>query len=141
MNKTAKIKEAKTALETLYKLSLMPKGEYLTLKQNLNGEEAEGIGERILAVYNTFKTMPKTYETDGQEDKTAYLHYFVGSHDWYIVEKDMEEEEQIQAFGFVKSHNCPEGELGYVDITSVTKAGGELDLYFTPKKLSECKKD
>jgi hypothetical protein len=136
----AKVKEAKQALETLYKLQLIPKGEYLTLKSNLNGEEGEAIGERVLGVYNTFKTMPKTYETEKVKDKIVHLHYFIGSWDWYVFEKDVEEEEQIQAFGFVTSNICPEGEMGYVNIQEVTQAGGELDLYWTPKPLSECKK-
>ena len=33
--------------------------------------------------------MPQPYETDGQgKAATAQLHYFVGSYDAYIVEKD-----------------------------------------------------
>jgi hypothetical protein len=136
----AKVKEAMTALETLYKLQLIPKGEYLTLKSNLKGEEAEAIADRILAVYNTFKTMPKTYETEKVKDKIVHLHYFIGSWDWYVFEKDVEEEEQIQAFGFVTSNLCPEGEMGYINLQEVTQAGAEVDLYWTPKPLSECKK-
>jgi len=136
----AKVKEAMTALETLYKLQLIPKGEYITLKSNLKGEEGEAIGERVLGVYNTFKTMPKTYETEKVKDKVAHLHYFKNGHDFYIYEKDMEEEEQIQAFGFVTSNLCPEGEMGYINIQEVTQAGAEVDLYWTPKPLSECKK-
>jgi hypothetical protein len=136
MNKTETIKKAKETLETMYKQSLLPKGEYLCLRSNLNCEEKLAIAERILAVYNTFKTMPKTYETEKVTKKVAHLHYFTGSWDWYIIEKDMQEDEQIQAFGLVKSHNCPEGEMGYIDITEVTKAGGELDLYYTPKEVN-----
>jgi len=131
MNKTEAIKVSKTALEYLYKLHLLPKGEYLTLKSNLNGEEAVGIGARILAVYNTFKAMPKSYETDGQKEKIAHLHYFKNGHDFYIYEKDMEEEEQIQAFGLTKCNG--ESEIGYISLVELTGIGVELDLYWQPK--------
>ena len=131
MNAKEKINKAKEALETMHKQSLMPNGEYLTLRSNLNGEEAEGIAERILAVYNTFKTMPKTYETDGQKEKTAYLHYFKNSHDFYIYEKDQIEDEQIQAFGLTKCNG--ESEIGYISLVELTGIGVELDLYWTPQ--------
>jgi len=31
-------------------------------------------------------------------------------------------------------------EFGYISIVEILAAGGELDLYFTPKPLNECKK-
>lgn len=132
-----KVTEAKKALETMHKQSLLPKGEYMCLKQNLNGEEGEAIAELILKVYQTFKTMPKTYETEATKEKIAYLHYFIGSWSWWVIEKDMQEDEQIQAFGFVTSDLCQDGEYGYIDITSITKQGAELDLYYTPQPVKK----
>ncbi|MHB1531426.1 hypothetical protein [Acidithiobacillus sp.] len=51
--------------------------------------------------------MPKNYDTDGQGgDAVAFLHYFTGSWDWYITEKDVDSDDkgQIQAFGLVKGY-------------------------------------
>jgi hypothetical protein len=57
--------------------------------------------------------------------------------DWWIIEKDIEEQEQV--FGFVKSDLCPDGELGYISLLEITEAGAELDLYFTPAPVSKFK--
>jgi hypothetical protein len=86
---------------------------------------------------NTVNTMPKTYETDGQgKEAVAHLHYFNSSWDWYITEKDMEDE-QHQAFGWVKT---PHGnELGYISIVELMEVGAELDLHFTPTMLKDLK--
>ncbi len=56
--------------------------------------------------------MPSPYTTPDEKDPTAHLHYFFNGWDWWIIEKDIEEQEQV--FGFVKSDLCPEGELGYI---------------------------
>jgi hypothetical protein len=76
--------------------------------------------------------MPKTYETDGQGDEAiAHLHYFTSGFDWYITERDMEEE-QLQAFGLACVH---ETELGYISIVELLRNGAELDLHFMPKAI------
>ena len=80
-------------------------------------------------------TMPKTYETDGQHDPVVYLHYFMGGMDWHITERDMLPE-QLQAFG--KANLGYGGELGYISIDEITKAGAEIDLHWQPKPLSQC---
>ena len=57
--------------------------------------------------------MPKSYETEGQgKEAIVTLHYFTGSWDWYITEKD-KEEEQLQAFGLVSGF---EKEYGYTSV-------------------------
>ena len=81
--------------------------------------------------------MPETYGQDGMGDKAiAHLHYFKGSMDWYITEKDMEGE-QLQAFGMVDMGYGPE--LGYISIAELVQNGIELDLHFTPMTLGEIK--
>ena len=84
--------------------------------------------------------MPKSYETEdiASKDKIVYLHYFYGSSDWYIVEKDSEPQ-QYQAYGYVILNGDTEmAEWGYVDIEALKKTNKvELDFHFTPIKFGE----
>ena len=86
--------------------------------------------------------MPKTYESDGQgDDVTVMLHYFINGSDWWITERDVILDDQVQAFGYV----CLNGdidcaELGYISITELINNNVELDLYFEPTTLREVKK-
>lgn len=91
------------------------------------------------------QAMPKTYETDGQGDSAvAHLHYFSGSSDFYITERDAGHHEdpvqgvQHQAFGLVRLNGC-EPELGYIGIGELIHLGVELDLHWQPKTLREIK--
>lgn len=103
---------------------------------NLAGEEGEFFVEKLDEVYNTVTTMPVTYGQDGKGDNAiAYLHYFQGSYDFYMTEKDMEEE-QLQSFGLIKNQ-CTE--LGYVSLVEILDNGVELDLYFEPTRIAELK--
>lgn len=109
------------------------KGQFEVVKSNLNSYK-----EVIDDLYSIISTMPKTYETDNipKLEKTAHLHYFTSSSDWYIVEKDSESQ-QLQAFGFVILNGDLEyAELGYVDIEELKKYA-ELDFYFDPKTIAE----
>lgn len=134
MKLNAKILNGWEALQTLKNAKIIPSGEIGALLETLRGEEAEAIAERLTETARIFATMPKTYET-GDDPATAYLHYFMGSWDWYITEKDAEAE-QVQAFGWVKSELCPQGEFGYISLEEITENGAELDLYFTPQTLA-----
>jgi hypothetical protein len=128
-----------SALNSLIEHKLLPRAEYESLRDSLKGEEAEGIAEIVKKAWTIFDTMPKTYDSEGVSDPVAHLHYFIGSWDWWITEKDMEDE-QLQAFGFVRSNLCPEGEFGYISIPEITGVGAELDLYFTPVPISQVRK-
>jgi hypothetical protein len=115
------------------------------LRDALKGEEAEAFREILTRLAATVETMPKSYETDGQGNAAvAHLHYFTGSCDWYITERDMgcaddaKPGQQLQAFGLAKIH---EEELGYISIAEIIANGAELDFYFTPKPLSEIRED
>lgn len=100
-------------------------------------EEGQFFIDKMLEVANIVSTMPKTYEQDGMgDDAVVYLHYFKGSSDWYITERDMEEE-QLQAFGYAKIGS--EGELGYINIDDLTRINVELDLYWKPKTIGAIK--
>jgi len=101
------------------------------------GEEKGFMFSKLGELLNTLETMPQTYQTDGQgQAAIAHLHYFINGCDWYITERDMERE-QLQAFGLANLGHG--GELGYISIVEILANGGELDLYWTPKTLSECK--
>ena len=98
-------------------------------------EEAQAYWEIKKEIRETLDNMPKTYDTEDQSDPMVHLHYFYGSWDWYLTEKDLNEE-QNQAFGLVVSPYCPNGELGYISIPEILKVNAELDFYFTKKPIS-----
>lgn len=99
-----------------------------------NGEEWPFFQAKIAEIAATIASMPKTYEQDGKgDDAVAFLHYFFGSWDWYITEKDMLGNGTAQAFGLVKGFAS---ELGYISIGEITDAGAELDLHWTPCPLA-----
>jgi hypothetical protein len=103
------------------------------------GEEKEYFKAKILEMAQTIAGMPKSYDTDGQgKEAVAVLHYFTGSWDWYITEKDVDNDGkgQIQAFGMVNGYEC---EMGYISIKEITRARAELDLHWTPCTLRQIK--
>ena len=109
-----------------------PQYQVLTNLVN-NSEEHSFFQSKLSEIENTISTMPKTYEQDGKGyNAIAYLHYFKGNADWYIVEKDIEDK-QLQAYGLV---NLGYGaELGYISIDELIGDGVEIDLYFQPTKI------
>lgn len=103
-----------------------------------HSEEADFFKDKLVELAELVITMPKTYEQDGKGDSAVvYLHYFRGDMDWYITEKDMEDE-QLQAFGLADlGMGFPE--LGYISIQELVENNIELDLHWTPKTLAEVK--
>lgn len=84
--------------------------------------------------YERTRSMPRVYEQDGKgDDAVAFLHYFSGSYDAFITERDTSHA-QLQAFGLA-GFNGHDLELGYVSLPELFKAGVELDLYFKPTTL------
>ena len=87
--------------------------------------------------------LPTIGSQSNSKDPVVYVKFFdpCGSFTWFIIEYDGEE----TFFAFVKSHLCPEGELGYVSLSELKSINGPLglgierDLYFSPKPLSQCK--
>ena len=91
----------------------------------------------MLELGKLFETMPKTYEQDGFGDQAVvHLHYFLGRMNWYITERDIEDE-QLQAFGLADLGQG--GELGYICIQELIENGVELDLHWTPISLKAIK--
>ncbi len=122
-----------------YLKNFISKQQLNSLGHILKSEERDYAKEKIDYFFNLIQKMPKTYETDEQGDKAiAYLHYYKSSIDFFVTEKDMEEE-QLQAFGLVNMNN--ELELGYISIQEILELNFELDLNFVPKTLEEIKVD
>ena len=102
-----------------------------------DSEERQYFIDMACDLAERINSMPKTHEQDGKgDDAIVYLHYFLGGMDWYITEKD-KENEQLQAFGYADLGYG--GELGYISIVELLENNIELDLHWTPKPLSECK--
>ena len=91
---TDKIDQALTELNTTLQ-PFMPRKQAQILIQNLTAsEETDAFADIVLTLSERVKAMPQPYETDGQgKIATAQLHYFVGSYDAYIVEKDASEKQ------------------------------------------------
>ena len=108
------------------------------IKALAQGEEGKFFADIQAHWGQVIDSMPQTYQTDGKGDEAiAYLHYFIGGSDWYITEKDMEED-QLQAFGLASVGGYPE--LGYISIQDLVKHNVEFDLFFEPQPLSIIKK-
>ena len=73
-------------------------------------------------------TIPKLYETESTElaDKKIYLHFFLGSCDWYIAEYDGEDtfwgyailngDDQNAEWGYISFSELKEIKVGYIEI-------------------------
>jgi len=108
------------------------------LAEAAKGEEREHFIDMMLELAEHVRTMHKTYEQDGQGDNAIVgLHYFRGGMDWFITERDMEDD-QYQAFGLADL-GMGSPELGYISIQELIDNDVELDLYWTPKTLGEVK--
>lgn len=127
--------DVRTNLETLKQF--IPSNELSMVREAMRGEEGQHFINKLVEIAEVVKTTPVTYGQDGMGDNAiAYLHYFRGGMDWYITEKDSEDE-QLQAFGIV---NMGHGfEMGYISIVELLNSQIELDLHFTPKTLGEIK--
>lgn len=118
------------------------RGQLAAMIEGAKGEEGDWFRAKIGELFDTVRTMPKSYETDGQGMRaTVSLRYFAGgSAAWLITERDAGAPndstpgEQLQAFGHADLFGDG-GELGYISIAEIIAEGGELDLHFTAKPL------
>jgi hypothetical protein len=131
MTNTLTSKEFKIAA-ALVKQFTSPQ-QYKALNDNVHGEEGQFFVDKIIEIGNILATMPKIYEQSKKKHAAvAYLHYYIGSCDWYITEKD-KLPDQLQAFGLA---NLGFGsELGYISIVELCANDVELDLYYTPQTI------
>lgn len=109
------------------------------------GEEKEHAIELVDQLTKNIQDLPATYGTESQSpaEKIAYLHYFSGDSDWYIVEKDKGSQDdftpgqQHQAFGYVVLNgDIQNAEWGYISIVELLSIRSvELDFYFLPQPM------
>lgn len=89
---------------------------------------------------NQIKSLPKPYGTEGTktEQKIAWLHYFYGSNDWYIIENDSSAE-KLQCFGWaILNNDYQNAEFGYINVEELKATNKvELDFYWTPKPIGD----
>jgi len=120
----------------------MGRAQLAAMIDGTKGEEGDWFRAKIAELFTTIRTMPKSYETDGQGmGAIAHLRYFAGGRSaWLITERDAGAPgdstpgEQSQAFGHADLFGDG-GELGYISIAEIIANGGELDLFFTAKPL------
>ncbi len=118
----------------------IPALQQLFLAELTQGEQGQFYREKLVELKKTIASMPVTYAQDGLGDNAiVHLRYFTESSDWYITEKDMEGDGTLQAYGYAEIFTG-EGELGYISIAELVRNPHvELDLYWTPRTLGECK--
>jgi hypothetical protein len=119
------------------------------LAANCRGEEGECFKEMLIALHGHIQRMPITYESRREtDDPLVYLHYFSGSFDWWILEKDADDPDdaenstpsQSQAYGFVNLGDPQNAECGYISLPEILSSSRvELDLYWQPIPLSKVK--
>ena len=108
--------------------------QFKTISALMKGEEGAFFIDKAVELAQVIASMPVTYGQDDKGDEAVvYLHYFQGSADHYITEKDVNGGVQ-QAFGLADLFGDG-GELGYINISELTDAGAELDLHWEPKTL------
>lgn len=110
----------------------------------LRGEEWSFFAETMRDLRARIEGMPATYETEKRGmEPTVFLHYFGGSCDLYITEKDAgapDDEQngipaQSQAFGLADLFGDG-GEVGYISLPEALGTGRiELDFHFQPITL------
>lgn len=133
--------DLKQVTETLKRLKhFVPESQLRTMYHcAAKGEESEYFREQFIRLDGIVQTMAKTYEQEGKgDDAIVYLHYFGGSCDWYITERDSSDE-QLQAYGYANlGHGS--GDFGYISIQEGLKFWQlNVDLHFEPCTIGELK--
>lgn len=130
--------EALAELRSGILVNFISPGQRAVMATVVKGEEGQFVIEKIAELKKIIETMPKPYGTDGfGTDSIAHLHYFGGSVDAWITERDATDD-QIQAFGRIcLTGRSEDRELGYICIHELIDNGIELDLYWTPKALKD----
>jgi hypothetical protein len=119
----------------------IPRDQKAVLADLLRGEEREGFARTLNELADRIAKMHHTYQQEGKgDDAIVHLHYFAGGRaNWYVTEKDVDGGTQ-QAFGVADPYGDG-GEKGYISIDEIVATRGtEIDLYWTPKPLRECRR-
>jgi hypothetical protein len=105
-------------------------------------EEGEHFRRVVCALAKRIEETPITFEQDGRSDTAvAYLHYFKGASDWYVIERPALGSIH-QAFGYtVVNGEFEKGELAYFNISELIAQRVELDLHFSSMTLDSVKRE
>lgn len=134
--------EARNSLNKL-RGTFLSASQVQAIAYGMGGEESQWFCDKIVAVGAMIDAMPATYQQEGLGNEAIVsLHYFKGSADFWITERDSDPdgEGQNQAYGFSDLYG-DSGELGYVSIAELISCGVELDLHFKPRTLREVRAD
>ena len=130
MNRLA---EAMAALDELTRF--IGRSQMEAVRMLLRGEERQFFIDKVCELRDLVANMPKTYEQEGKGDAAIVcLHYFIGNCNWYIIEKNSEQE-QLQAFGIADLGYGPE--YGYISIPELLEHRVELDFHYQPRTVAE----
>lgn len=93
------------------------------------------IQKKIKEFYDRINMMPSFGETTGQCGKAiAYLHYTVGTDDYFVIEKPDDALNSSLAYGLANTGNGLE--YGYISIPHICNIGAELNIYWEPTPVS-----
>lgn len=136
---SGKIKQIELSIDDLETAKkFIPEMEYSTLLNNAtHGEEAEYFKQKIKHVADIGHILyenrdGKSYNAETKLHDKGFIHYFIGSSDWYVSEVD----EDNMGFGFaIVNGDTQNAEYGYIDLNEVTTltingfTQTELDIY------------
>ena len=81
-------------------------------------------GHRFQPPRDVLGKVPALRSTDGDGfEAVVHVHYFLGGWDWWITEIDPE---TLEAFGYVRSPMCPDGEWGSLDLLELATASAPV---------------
>jgi hypothetical protein len=115
-------------------LALVPTHQQSTLR----GMESNDFNEVIQTITKLVEALPdycaEGYDPDTNE--TAYLHYFYGGCDWFIMNWDSDNQE---FYGYaILNSDIEMSEYGYISVDELISDGRiELDFYWTPVTVEE----
>jgi hypothetical protein len=112
--------------------------QMLAMQTASRGEEGEFFLMLFVKVAALIAAAPQNRVTDTDADfGKAYLHYFLGGGDWYILELNWDGGFD-RAYGYVILNGDKQNaEFGYIDIADLVANGAELDLYFKPQTVAQ----
>jgi len=110
--------------------------QYSILRNLITGEEGKFFQDMLYHLEQRIAIMPGPMAEE-EQPAIAYLHYFGGSYDAWITQKDIDGEPQHQVFGYASFNGPGEGEYGYISLPELFENGIELDLYWEPTPIEE----
>lgn len=131
-----KTNEALKTLDMLNKFKIIGTLQYRTLREFiLQSEESDFFATIVGEVANIVADTPDLYsQEDAGEKAIVRLHYFLSNYDAWITELNLG---TCEAFGKASFAGASEAEYGYISLQELFDNNVELDLYWTPKPISE----